>query len=131
MLLEPGWREDDLKRLKDDMHVNYLRVTLRGNNDEELGKDVLINEIFARPSVRASQRRDGVAHSEAHDGGPEGFYAANLHASERDRSASRAGIRRSFVERVKKGLCQAARGKAGAAEAARAEDGRRPPSMSS
>jgi zinc protease len=46
MLLEPGWREDDLKRLKDSA-INYLRVSLRGNNDEELGKEVLYNEIFS------------------------------------------------------------------------------------
>jgi len=44
-LLEPGWREEDLKRLRDDL-INYLRVTLRGNNDEELGKEVLYNEIY-------------------------------------------------------------------------------------
>lgn len=46
MLLDPGWREDDLKRVKDDI-VNYLRVGLRDNNDEELGKEVLYNEIYA------------------------------------------------------------------------------------
>ncbi len=46
MLLEPGWREEDLTRLRDDA-VNFLRVTLRGNNDEELGKEVLYNEIYA------------------------------------------------------------------------------------
>ncbi len=40
MLLEPGWREDDFKRLKDQA-INNLRVTLRGNNDEELGKEAL------------------------------------------------------------------------------------------
>lgn len=45
MLLDPGWREDDLKRLKDDA-INYLRVTLRGNNDEELGKEVLYSELY-------------------------------------------------------------------------------------
>lgn len=45
MLLEPGWREDDFKRLRDDA-VNYLRVSLRGNNDEELGKEVLYNVIY-------------------------------------------------------------------------------------
>src|SRR5918998_3785381 len=43
MLLDPGWRADDLKRLKDDA-INYLRVSLRGNNDEELGKEVLYSE---------------------------------------------------------------------------------------
>jgi len=46
MLLEPGWRAEDFRRLRDDA-VNYLKVTLRGNNDEELGKEVLYNRIYA------------------------------------------------------------------------------------
>jgi len=46
MLLNPGWREDDFRRLRDDA-VNFLRVGLRGNNDEELGKEVLYNELYA------------------------------------------------------------------------------------
>jgi zinc protease len=46
MLLDPGWRQDDFTRLRDDA-VNYLRVSLRGNNDEELAKEVLYNEIYA------------------------------------------------------------------------------------
>jgi zinc protease len=45
MLLDPGWRQDDFKRLRDDA-VNFLRVTLRGANDEELGKEVLYNQIY-------------------------------------------------------------------------------------
>lgn len=45
MLLEPGWRADDLARLRDNQ-VNFLRTTLRGNNDEELGKEVLYNRIY-------------------------------------------------------------------------------------
>jgi len=45
MLLEPGWREEDLRRVKDDA-INYLRVGLRGNNDEELGKEVLYQNIY-------------------------------------------------------------------------------------
>ena len=45
MLLEPGWRPEDLSRLRDDA-INYLRVGLRGNNDEELGKEVLYNVIY-------------------------------------------------------------------------------------
>lgn len=44
-LLEPGWREDDLRRLKDDA-INFLQVSLRGTNDEELAKEVLYNEIY-------------------------------------------------------------------------------------
>ncbi len=46
ILLEPGWRAEDLKRLKDQT-INALRVNLRANNDEELGKEVLYNTIYA------------------------------------------------------------------------------------
>jgi len=45
MLLDPGWREDDFKRIKDDA-INSLRVGLRGNNDEELGKEVLYWALY-------------------------------------------------------------------------------------
>ncbi len=45
MLLDPGWREDDFKRLKDSA-INSLRVGMRGNNDEELGKEVLLSELY-------------------------------------------------------------------------------------
>jgi len=45
MLLEPGWRADDFKRIKDDT-INSLRVGLRGNNDEELGKEVLYQTLY-------------------------------------------------------------------------------------
>ncbi len=46
MLLDPGFREDDFKRLKDDA-VTYLTTTLRQGNDEELGKEYLYNIIYA------------------------------------------------------------------------------------
>jgi zinc protease len=45
MLLEPGWREDDLKRLKDQA-INAIKTGLRGSNDEELGKEVLYSAIY-------------------------------------------------------------------------------------
>ncbi len=45
MLLEPGWREDDFRRLKTDA-INFLRVELQGNNDEELGKEALYGRIY-------------------------------------------------------------------------------------
>ena len=45
MLLAPGWRPDDFKRVKDDA-INFLRVNLRANNDEELGKEMLEQETF-------------------------------------------------------------------------------------
>ena len=37
MLLDPGFREDDFKRIKTNT-INYLKVSLREGNDEELGK---------------------------------------------------------------------------------------------
>ncbi len=46
MLLDPGWRPDDFTRLKENA-INFLRVNLRGNNDEELGKEALYNFIYA------------------------------------------------------------------------------------
>ena len=45
MLLDPGFRQDDFTRLKTDA-INYLKVSLRGGNDEELGKEVLYNMIY-------------------------------------------------------------------------------------
>ena len=45
MLLDPGFREEDFQRIKADQ-INYLKVTLRANNDEELGKEVLYNMIY-------------------------------------------------------------------------------------
>ena len=45
MLLDPGFREDDFKRLKDQA-INFLKVNLRQSNDEELGKERLYNIIY-------------------------------------------------------------------------------------
>ncbi|HWP94880.1 MAG TPA: pitrilysin family protein [Gammaproteobacteria bacterium] len=44
-LLSPGWREEDFKRLKTQL-INAIRTNLRGNNDEELGKEVLYSFIY-------------------------------------------------------------------------------------
>jgi zinc protease len=46
MLLTPGWREDDLRRVR-DRTINYLRESLRGSNEEELAKEALYETIFA------------------------------------------------------------------------------------
>src|SRR5260370_11926318 len=45
MLLTPGWRDDDFRRVK-DAAINAIKVGLRGNNDEELGKEVLYETIY-------------------------------------------------------------------------------------
>jgi len=45
ILLTPGWREDDLQRVK-DRAINYLRVGLRDSNEEELAKEALYLSLF-------------------------------------------------------------------------------------
>ena len=45
LLLDPGWREDDFRRVK-DAAINAIKVGLRGNNDEELGKEVMYESIY-------------------------------------------------------------------------------------
>ena len=45
ILLSPGWREDDLRRIK-DRSINNLRVGLRDSNEEELAKEVLYQTIY-------------------------------------------------------------------------------------
>ncbi|MDX6443070.1 MAG: zinc protease [Blastocatellia bacterium] len=45
MLLDPGFREEDFQRLKEDA-INYLKTSLRGGNDEELGKEMLYTMIY-------------------------------------------------------------------------------------
>lgn len=44
-LVNPGFREDDFKRLKQEQ-INAIKTNLKGNNDEELGKEVLYNELY-------------------------------------------------------------------------------------
>lgn len=46
MLLEPGFRQDDFTRVR-DAAVNYLKVSLREGNDEELGKEYLYDLVYA------------------------------------------------------------------------------------
>jgi zinc protease len=46
LLLAPGFRQDDFTRVRDDA-VNFLKVSLRESNDEELGKEYLYDVIYA------------------------------------------------------------------------------------
>ena len=45
MLLDPGFREDDFTRLRNDA-INFLKLSLRDGNDEELGKEELYSIIY-------------------------------------------------------------------------------------
>jgi zinc protease len=46
MLLDPGFRLEDFTRVR-DAAVNFIKVSLRESNDEELGKEYLYNVIYA------------------------------------------------------------------------------------
>ena len=45
-LLQPGWREEDFERLKDQL-INNIENSLKSSNDEELGKEVLYEALYA------------------------------------------------------------------------------------
>ncbi len=44
-LLQPGWREEDFERLKDQL-INRIENSLKSSNDEELGKEVLYEALY-------------------------------------------------------------------------------------
>ncbi|MGB0716659.1 MAG: M16 family metallopeptidase [Phycisphaerae bacterium] len=44
-LLSPGWRQEDLDRIKEQT-INRIKTGLVGNNDEELGKELLYESIY-------------------------------------------------------------------------------------
>ena len=46
MLISPGFREEDFRRLKDSLR-NALQVDLKDNNEEEFGKERLQTNVFA------------------------------------------------------------------------------------
>jgi zinc protease len=100
ILLEPGWREEDFSRLKDDA-ANALTVELRGNNDEELGKEVLYAQLYkgtayAQPNLgtvtglKSISLDDLKVHYRAH------FTQSNLIIG------LAGGYKPAFLERVKK-----------------------------
>ncbi|MEP6708494.1 MAG: insulinase family protein, partial [Pyrinomonadaceae bacterium] len=64
MMLDPGFRQDDFTRLKTDA-INYLKVSLRGGNDEELGKEVLYNMIYPESHAYGHQNRGDVSSLES------------------------------------------------------------------
>jgi zinc protease len=77
MLLDPGWRPEDFARTRDDQ-VNFLATNLRGNNDEELGKEALYNEIYLnRPYGHHNEGAIGALKSLKLDD-LQSFYAKNF-----------------------------------------------------
>ena len=44
-MLNPGFREDDFKRLKKEL-IDSIKAGLKASNDEELGKEVLYHQLY-------------------------------------------------------------------------------------
>ncbi|MEE9295533.1 MAG: pitrilysin family protein [Phycisphaerae bacterium] len=63
-LLTPGWREEDFKRIKTQT-INAIRTNLVGNNDEELGKEVLYSFIYGPEHPYGSLTLGGTRQLEA------------------------------------------------------------------
>jgi zinc protease len=109
MLLEPGWREDDLKRNR-DMQINFLRVTLRGNNDEELGKEVLYNAIYdGHPYGHHSSGKVSALQTLTLDD-LKGFYRANYTLSNVILGLA-GGYPPEFLDRVRKDFAKLPEGR--------------------
>jgi zinc protease len=64
MLLDPGFRDEDFQRLKEEA-INYLKTSLRGGNDEELGKEVLYTMIYPASHPYGHQNMGSVSALEA------------------------------------------------------------------
>ncbi|MDA0204319.1 MAG: pitrilysin family protein [Acidobacteria bacterium] len=100
MLLEPGWREDDFRRLKDDA-INFLRIGLRGNNEEELGKETLYLTIYGPEHPYGHHNSGNVSALEAMTiGDLKDFYGSN-YRSDNVIIAISGGYPADFPARVK------------------------------
>ena len=98
MLLEPGFRAEDFTRLREDA-INFLKVSLRESNDEELGKEHLYNVIYAgHPYGHHNAGKDQLARK-AHDRRRARLLSHPLHAGE---SGDRTGRRLSAKASTKK-----------------------------
>jgi zinc protease len=111
MLLEPGWRSEDLSRLKDDA-VNFLRVSLRGNNDEELGKETLYNEIYAGHPYGHHSMGRAAAIQKLTLADLQAFYRANYTQSNLT-IAIAGGYPAGFATRIEKDFATLPKGKPG------------------
>ncbi|MHC4853345.1 MAG: M16 family metallopeptidase, partial [Planctomycetota bacterium] len=77
MLLEPAFKQEDLDRIKSNT-ISYLDVGLRRTNDEETGKEVMYQEIYAthpygHHNVGAIESLRGIELMDVRS-----FYAKNL-----------------------------------------------------
>jgi len=99
-ILQPGWRPDDFKRVKEDT-INALRVSLRGNNDEELGKEELYNLIYAGHPYGHEDMGTGAALEKMTVVDVQAFYRAHYNQANLIIGIA-GGYPPDFIERMKK-----------------------------
>ena len=80
-LVDPGFRDEDFKRLK-DAQLNALVQDLRSNNEEELGKERLQTNIFRGTPVRARRAWNGRRPRRHHAGRRQAVRQGDVHARE-------------------------------------------------
>ena len=103
-LSEPGFREEDFKRLK-DAQMNALTQNLRNVNEEELGKEVLQDAIFSGDAVRPPGSRDRCGNYRHRARRRESLREGRLHPRRDDRR--RLGRRsEEYLDRVKSELAK-------------------------
>ena len=82
MLTTPRFAPEDFERLRNEA-IDYVTKTLRGNNDEELGKWTLQARALQGPPLRPRRPRDGRGPEGDHARRREGVPPQALHAAER------------------------------------------------
>jgi zinc protease len=99
MLLAPGFREEDLARLK-QQQANAIRVDLRSNNDEELGKEALYEALYGpeHPYGLLNRGKAGEVEKLTVDD-VRAFFAANFNP-ERLRVGLAGGYDEAFRDRL-------------------------------
>lgn len=100
MLLSPGFRPDDFNRLQSDA-INFLKVSLRDGNDEELAKEELYNNIYkAHPYGHHSMGRISALEKLTIDD-VKAFYTANYSKANLTIGIA-GGFPQTFPEQLKK-----------------------------
>ena len=123
-VLTPRFADDDFTRNRQDA-LDYITKTLRGNDDEDLGKQAMATMMYRRPSLRPAVAGDGR--------GPERHHARGRAQAVRValRARSPGGRRRGRLSRrlrggVREALRRAARQGAAAAASCRRRPCRKP-----
>lgn len=109
LVLKPGWRADDFTRLRDNT-ISALKVSLRGNNDEELGKEELYALLYKNHPYGQENLGTLSALSKMTVADLQAFYATNYTQSNLMIGLA-GGYPPAFLARVKKDFAALPAGK--------------------